>query len=114
MSPINSRNKGRKAEVALAKILMPYWPEACRNLDQFGPDKRDQLNVADLHFQCKHVEKLNIWTALDQAIMEARAGDLPIVVFKRNWDRSALPSRSKWFASLELDELLPLLKLREA
>lgn len=106
MSPINSRSKGKRNELALAKVLAPFYPECGRNLDQFGADKRDLLNVADLHIQCKAVERLNIWAALNQAITEAKDTDLPIVAFRRN--------RTPWYAALELDELLPLLKLRES
>jgi hypothetical protein len=51
------------------------------------------------------VESLNIWRALDQAITEAASTDIPVVAFKRN--------RSPWFAALELDELIPLLRLKE-
>jgi hypothetical protein len=106
MSPINSRAKGKRAELALAQILVPYWPEVCRNLDQFGKDKRDLLNCAGVHWQVKHVESLNIWKALDQAMTEAASTDTPVVAFRRN--------RSPWYAALELDELIPLLRLREA
>lgn len=106
MSPINSRAKGKRAELALAQILSPYWPEVCRNLDQFGNDKRDLLNCAGVHWQVKHVEALNIWKALEQAMTEAATTDTPVVAFKRN--------RSSWFAALELDELIPLLRLRES
>lgn len=106
MSPINSRAKGKRAELALAQILSPYWPDVCRNLDQFGPHKQDLLNCAGVHWQVKHVESLNIWKALEQAISEAAATDTPVVAFRRN--------RSPWYVALELDELIPLLRLREA
>jgi hypothetical protein len=105
MSPLNSRSKGKRAELELCKMLTPHWPQACRNLDQFSTDKRDILNVPGLHIQAKHVESLNIWKALNQAITEADPKDVPVVAFKRN--------RSPWFAALELDELIPLLRLKE-
>jgi hypothetical protein len=105
MSPINSRSKGKRAELQLCRILTATWPEAGRNLDQFGPRKMDVINTPGVHWQCKHVEKLNIWAALDQAITESVATDVPVVAFKRN--------RSAWFAALELDELIPLLRLKE-
>jgi hypothetical protein len=104
--PVNSRAKGKRAELALAQILSPYWPDVCRNLDQFGSKKMDLLNCAGVHWQVKHVESLNIWKALDQAIGEAASVDVPVVAFKRN--------RRPGFAALELDELIPLLRLREA
>lgn len=111
---MNSRDKGRRGEIELCKILATHWPQAVRNLDQYGPDKRDALGLAGLHFQIKRVEKLNIWKAMDQAVLEAANFDLPILAFRRNFTREPLPSRSRWFGAMELDELLPLLKLREA
>jgi hypothetical protein len=105
--PLNSRAKGKRAELDLiSKHLLPYWPQACRNLDQFKGDGRDVLNVPGLHIQVKHVEKLNIWVALTQAETEAAPGDLPVVAFKR--------SRSPWYGALPMDELVPLLRLRES
>jgi hypothetical protein len=106
MSPINSRAKGKRAELALAQVLVPYWPEVVRNLDQFGKNKADLLNCAGVHWQVKHVESLNIWKALNQAITEAAPTDIPVVAFRRN--------RSQWYAALQLDELIPLLRLKEA
>jgi hypothetical protein len=106
MSPINSRSKGKRAELALAQILVPYWPDVCRNLDQFGAKKQDMLGTPGVHWQVKHVESLNIWKALEQAITEADPKDVPVVAFKRN--------RSPWFAAMELDELIPLLRLKES
>lgn len=106
MSPINSRAKGRRGELALCTVLKSTWPDACPNLDQFGKQKMDVLNTPGLHFQAKWQERLNIWAALDQALTEADPKDLPIVAFKRN--------RSPWFGALELDELIALLRLRDA
>lgn len=107
MSPINSRAKGKRGELEfITTHLVPYWPAAKRNLDQFGDDKRDCVEVAGIHFQVKRVEKLNIWAALDQATAEADAHDLPVVAFRRN--------RSPWFGALEMSELVALLRLREA
>jgi hypothetical protein len=106
MSPIDSRAKGKRGELELAKILAPHWPEVCRNLDQFGADKRDMLHTPATHWQVKRVESLNIWKALNQATNEAAKGDLPVVAFRRN--------RTGWYAALELDEFVALLRLREA
>lgn len=106
MSPINSRRKGKRGELDFIQThLLAHWPEAKRNLDQQGDDKRDCVEVAGIHFQIKRVEKLNIWAALEQAITEAKPHDVPVVAFRRN--------RSPWFGALEMDELIPLLRLRE-
>ena len=51
--------------------------------------------------ECKRVEKLNIWSALDQAEANTGKGRIPLVVFKKN--------RSKTYAVIELDKLLYLM-----
>jgi hypothetical protein len=104
---INSRRKGARGELEfIQQHLQPYWPTACRNLDQFKEDKRDCLNVAGCHFQIKRTERLDLWGALGQAEGEAAATDLPVVAFRR--------SRSKWYCVVEASELVALLRLREA
>lgn len=110
---INSRAKGKAGENELCHILRPLYPDICRNLDQFGPLKMDHLNTPGVHLQSKRVERINIWDALDQTITESAPTDLPVLAFRRNWNRSSLPSRSSWFGALELDELVALLRLRE-
>lgn len=106
MSPINSREKGRKGEIEFIKRhLLPYWPGCKRNLDQFGDDKRDCVEVAGIHFQIKRTESLRVWAAIEQAETEARDHDLPVVAFRRN--------RSKWYCIVEADEMVALLRLRE-
>jgi hypothetical protein len=107
VSPINSRRKGKEGENEFIKLhLLDHWPEAKRNLDQHGPDKRDCVEVGGVHWQIKRTENLKLWAAIQQAESEARDHDLPIVAFRR--------SHAKWHCILEADELVPLLVLREA
>lgn len=107
MSPLNSRRKGAKGETEFIKLhLAPVWPEAKRNLDQFGDDKRDCLNVAGVHWQIKRTETFRVWDAVKQAETEAAPTDLPVVAFRRN--------RSKWMCVIDAEELVALLRLREA
>jgi hypothetical protein len=103
---INSRRKGKMGEREVVDILCQFWPQACRNLDQFGDRKEDVLNVAGVHFQVKRVgSNINIWKALDQTENEARDFNLPVLVFRRDHGR--------WYGALALDELVALLRLRE-
>ena len=107
MPRINSRRKGAKGETEFIKNhLAPHWPEAKRNLDQFGADKRDCLEVAGIHWQIKRTEKLELWKAINQAETEAAATDTPVVAFRRN--------RSKWYCIMDADEFVALLRLRDA
>jgi hypothetical protein len=52
-------------------------------------------------FECKNVEKLNVWSALEQAETNCE-GRVPVVVFKRN--------RSKVYVAIELDSWLDTIK----
>lgn len=107
MSPVNSRRKGKDGENEFIRLhLVEHWPGAKRNLDQFGDDKRDCVEVAGVHFQVKRTENLKLWQAIEQAETEADPHDLPVVAFRRN--------RSKWYCALDASELVALLKLREA
>lgn len=104
--PVNSRRKGARGELDFIDThLKPFWPDACRNLDQFKGDTRDCLNVGPYHFQIKRVERLNIWAAIAQAETEARDGRLPVVAFRRN----ATP----WYCVMAASVAVPLLRARE-
>ena len=63
---------------------------------KLSPAARKALPVS---FECKNVERLNIWEALEQAADNA-AEFVPVLVFKRN--------RSKIYAAIPLEELLRL------
>tara|TARA_R100000781_G_C4023324_1_gene107949 strand:- start:98 stop:550 length:453 start_codon:yes stop_codon:yes gene_type:complete len=57
--------------------------------------------IIPFSFECKNVEKLNIWEALNQA--ESNSGDNePVLIIKRN--------RTKVYAVMELDGWLSLLR----
>lgn len=98
---MNSRAKGARGERELLPKLARVWPECKRNLDQYALDKRDVLETPGYHWQVKRVEKLNIWAAFKQAVTEARNGDTPVVVFRRN--------RGEWLVTCRLDDYLDLI-----
>jgi hypothetical protein len=103
---VDSRGKGARGEREFIAVhLAPYWPEAKRNLDQFGDDKRDAINCAGAHWQIKRTEKLALWAAIAQAETEATAGAVPIVAFRRN--------RSPWYCALRAEYMTALLAWRE-
>jgi hypothetical protein len=56
-------------------------------------------------FEIKRRERLNVPAALDQLSRDANDLDIPVLVHR--------PSRHEWMATLPLDDLLPLLALRE-
>ena len=57
--------------------------------------------LADWHIEVKFVNRLNIWSAIEQAKADA-AGRKPLVAFKRD--------RSDWQVALKLDDFLDLIR----
>lgn len=105
--PINSRSKGKRGELEfIAKHLAPAWPEAKRNIDQFGDDKRDCIVLNGVHWQIKRAERICAYDWIDQADSEAAPLDMPIVAFRK--------SHRPWHCILEAEDLIPLLQLRDA
>lgn len=107
---VHSRNKGAVAEREIASILRAAgWPDARRTgqmQSQRGAPEADVFAIPGARLEVRRRERIEIvrWCREHEALTPPL--DIPIVVFR--------PSREPWRACLELDELLPLLKLKEA
>ena len=102
------RNKGAAAEREVLHIFHAAgWDRAERTSNGRAQDGRGDIShgPAGCHIEIKRHEKLNVPKAFDQAVADADPLDIPIVIHR--------PSRHEWMATLPLDELLPLLALRE-
>jgi len=105
----SERRKGADGELEVARILRAHsWPEAKRTSDGRVQVERGDIGdgPAGVHLAVRRRETVSIWAWLAQAAREARAGNAPVVVFRRN--------RSRWYAAVELDYLLDLLAERDA
>lgn len=102
-----SRRKGAGAELEVTRLLRDAgWPHARRVFDSGSSGGGDVQGPPGVVFEVKRTERLKIWEAIEQAEAGATNRELPVVAFRRN--------RSGWYAALPLDELLALLRLREA
>ena len=84
---INSRAKGANGERELAQYLRNKgYIEARRSAQYCGKtgDAPDIVGVEGLHIECKRVEQFSDETALRQAERDARKGNLPVVMYRRN------------------------------
>ncbi len=100
---MNSREKGAAGERELAGILKKYGYDCRRGQQYCGINgDADVIGIPGLHIECKRVEKLNIDDALEQSIRDAKDGELPVVMHRKN--------RKPWKVTLELDEFMKLLK----
>ena len=110
MKPRSAKNKGKRLQNKIRDLILEKFnnilePDDVRSITM-GDSGEDILlspaarRVFPFSVECKNQEKLNIWSALEQA--EENSGDhAPLVIFKRN--------RTKTYAVLEFDKLLELL-----
>ena len=86
--PINSRSKGSRGELQLAKKLREYGYDARRTVQYNGKAdgaEADLCGLPGIHIECKRTERLNLYEAVDQAKRDSAGGDkLPVVFHRRN------------------------------
>lgn len=99
--PINSRQKGARAERQLANILKGKGFDTKRGVQYCGlQGNADVVGVSGIHIECKDVERLNIWNAYEQSTRDAREGEIPIVCHTKN--------RKPWLVTLSLDDFFDI------
>ena len=93
---MNSREKGRRGEVELAKVLREYGYEARRGQQyKGGADSPDVIGIDGVHIECKRVETLNIEKAMQQSTRDA-GDNVPVVMHRKNGE--------KWKVTMWLDD----------
>lgn len=101
---MNSRDKGARGERELANILKQYGFDTRRGQQYSGLNgDADVVGVPGVHIECKRVERgLNLEKALMQSRRDARDGEVPCVMHRRNGE--------KWKVTFHLEDIIPLLK----
>ena len=100
---MNSRAKGAAGERELSHELEKYGYKTRRGQQFCGANgDADVVGVPGLHIECKRVERLNIYDAIKQALNDAREGEMPVVMHRKN--------RQKWLVTLSLDDFMKLWK----
>lgn len=99
---VNSRQKGARAERLLAKTLRDYGYENARRGQQYcgANGDADVVGLPNIHIECKHVEKLNIYNAIAQSKHDARDGELPAVFHKKN--------NCNWLVTMEMKDFMKI------
>jgi len=83
---VNSRNKGASYERHVAGLFKAEGYDARRGQQYCGANgDADVVGMPGLHLECKAVERLNLYDAMAQAKSDAREGELPVVIHKRNY-----------------------------
>lgn len=103
---MNSRNKGKRGELELANLLKSYGYETRRGVQYSGINgDADVVGLPGIHIECKRVEKLNIETAMEQSTRDARFGEIPTVMHRRD--------RKQWLVTMPLVDWMELFQAWE-
>lgn len=99
-----SKRKGKDGENEVARILRSLLGRHCRRGQQYnGADgSADVVGIPGLHIEVKRREKLNLGDAMQQSRQEALAGEVPVVVHRRN--------RQPWRLTCDLEDLPKLIE----
>ena len=110
-----SRTKGKVGERELSALLREHGFEDARRTAQYcgkTGDASDVVGLPNIHIECKRVEKLNIYDAVEQAQRDSIAkietgmdDVLPIVAHRKN--------RKPWLVTMLLDDWMRLYKSSE-
>lgn len=102
---VNSKQKGNRYERELAKTFRDYgFTEARRGVQYSGKqgEADDVVGLPHIHIEAKHVEKLNLYSAIAQAERDANEDEMPCVFHKRN--------RTKTYVTMSLDLWMKMYK----
>jgi Holliday junction resolvase len=99
---INSKDKGRRGEAELARLLRAEGFQDARRSQQYcgANGDADVVGLPGVHLEVKRTEALRLWDALAQAKHDARPGELPVVVHRK--------SRCEWVVIQPLKDWLGL------
>ena len=107
MGKINSKKKGSRGELEFAHECEKYgFNDVARSAQLTGKVEgasADCEGLEDIHIEVKRVEKLNIYTAIEQSIRDSKIqnkNNIPVVFHRKN--------RKPWLASMTLDNWFKL------
>lgn len=101
--PINSKQKGKRGELEICRLLRNYGYDARRSVQYNGKAQAGQADVVGLpgiHMEIKRVEKLNINEAMWQARRDAKEHEIPAVFHRKNGQ--------SWNVTMKLDDWMEL------
>ena len=88
-SKINSRAKGATGERELAHILRTQGHTEARRGQQYcgANGDADVVGVKGIHIECKRQEKVYDERWMKQAEADAKQGEIPVVIYRRNHEK---------------------------
>lgn len=103
---VNSREKGRRGEIEIAHKLQEYGYNTRRGQQYSGANgDADVVGLPNVHLEIKRVEKLNLYDAMAQSVHDARDGEVPVVMHRKN--------RCDWLVTMRFDDWMAMYKESE-
>lgn len=100
---MNSKQKGARGERELSSKLKEYGFNTRRGQQYCGANgDADVVGLDGIHIECKRVEKLNIYNAINQAKADCKKEELPTVFHRKD--------RCEWLVTMTLDDWIKLYK----
>lgn len=106
---INSKQKGKRFELALASKLRGHGYEVRRTAQYCGNTgaAADLIGLPGLHIEAKHCEQMRLYEWMEQAKRDAKGkGRLPAVFHKKN--------NATILVTMELDDFMEIYREWEA
>lgn len=98
---INSKRKGKDGELEVAHFFKDYGFDARRSQQFAGMNgDADVVGVPFLHLEVKRTENLHLDNAMEQSKRDAREGEIPVVIHRKD--------RQDWRITMTLEEFMPL------
>lgn len=95
------RDKGKRGERELAKILRDYGYDCRRGQQYCGSNgDADVVGLPGIHIEVKRTERLNLYDALAQAGSDAKQGEIPVVFHRKN--------NCEWTCILSLNDFMKI------
>lgn len=94
-----SRDKGKRGELEVAHIMQSYGYDARRGQQFSGlQGDADVVGVPGLHLEIKRVKTLRLDDAMEQSIRDAREGEIPVVIHRKD--------KQPWRVTLSLENFM--------
>ena len=91
---MNSREKGKRYEREIANHFKAKGYDARRGQQYCGANgDADVVGLPFVHIECKHRERLDLYEAMDQAVGDAREGEKPVVIHRKDYKSSLVTMR---------------------
>ena len=107
---VNSNQKGKRGEREFRDFLRERGYTARRTQQYCGNTEEDASDVictelSHLHFEVKRTEKLNVYTAIKQAIRDCNGTKMPVVAHRR--------SHEDWLVIMKAEDFMDLVERNE-